>query len=109
MGGRPGKGQLPSGLVVLGEWHGATTRAVSGLLGGFTENNTGAWSQLAAVLILLCSLSPADEQGVERLEAQAQLPLRWTQQLPDPAKVPAGRRVSSLVPEAWGASSGRPH
>lgn len=57
MGGRPGRGQLPPGLVVLGEWHGATTRAVLGLLGGFTENDTGAWRQLAAVLILLCSLS----------------------------------------------------
>lgn len=53
--------------------------------------------------------SSPDEQGVERPEAQTKLPLRWTQRLPDSTEAPAGRRVSSLVPDAWGGSSGRPH
>lgn len=78
----------------------------SGVLRRMTRGHGDSWQPFSSCC---APCPPADEQGVERLEAQAQLPLRWTQQLPDPAEVSAGRRVSSLVPEAWGVSSGRPH
>ena len=98
---------IKSGPVVLGEVTQGLQRAVSGLLVGLWTTDTGHGASSRPFSSCCAPSPPPDEQSVERPEAQAKLPLRWTQQLPNPAEVPAGRRVSSLVPEAWaGAPSG---
>lgn len=99
---------IKSGPVVLGEVTQGLQRAVSGLLVGLRTTDTGHGAS-SRPFSSCCAPSPPDEQSVERPETQAKLPLRWTQQLPNPAEVPAGRCVSSLVPEAWGGSSQQPH
>lgn len=102
-----GKGQWPPGLAVLGEVAQGTTWAVLGLLVGFTESRLpGRVASSWPFSSRRAPSRPPDEQGVERPAAQAQLPLRGTQQLPAPTGAPAGRQVFSLVPEAWGRSSG---